>query len=177
MHMRLTIKDGNKGHKPNGSNGAGTYPPDPAATRPLLATVGRMVDGALAEAKEGALQILNGVVPYVPRIHVRETNDAIVVTARLRDVDEDSVEVTFVGHAMKITGRKSKERELNRRNYRSVKKVFRTFERTIPIHCDVHLDKVVATFGGEFLRVHVPRKGASVPSKSVPVAAEAARAM
>ena len=181
--MRLIVKDGNKS---NGANGAaaireangrtmsGIRVPN-GATRPLLATALRAIDGAAEEMKESVLQILNGVMPYVPRIWVRETTESIIVSGRLPDVDETCVEVAFVGQALKIKGTTSKVRESTRRSYRSVERVYRTFERTIPIPRDVDRGKVVATFGSEVLRVHMPRKATtSVPSRSASITPESA---
>ena len=175
--MRLTIKDRGK------MNGAGVTQGGARTTshavisgeahRPLLATVYRAIDGAAVEVEEAVRQILSGVVPYVPRIRVRETSEAIIVSGRLRHVDVDSVEVTLTREALKITGIRMTERERLRRTYRSVEKVFRTFERAIPFDCEVDRDRVVATLRNDMLRIHVPKKATSrAPSRSVPLAAE-----
>jgi HSP20 family protein len=174
MLMRLTIKEGTK------TNGAGaTRAADPAATsatardgakRPVLATVLRSIDGTAADMREALLQLLSGATPYVPRIRVRETSEAIVVTGRVPHVDEDSVEVTLDGRTLRVRGEKSSQRERTRRAYRSVWKVHRTFERTIPLDCDIDLKNVVATLRDGLLRIHVPRKHPSPEeSKSIPL--------
>ena len=65
----------------------------------------------------------------------------------------------MTGGALKISGTWTRERERTRRTYRSVKKVFRTFERAIPFYCAVDRDRVVATLRDDAPDPHPEESG------------------
>jgi HSP20 family protein len=187
--MRLTIKNGSNGNgsngngsNGNGSNGNGAIAGDAdgeksgkAERRLLPSELLRTLEASAGELGEAVLQILSGAKPYLPRIQVREIKDAILVSAALPGVDERSLEVAFEGRLLRIHGVKTEQRERTRRKYRRVQKIYRTFARAIPIHCDVEGDNAVATLRNGVLSIHAP-KVASLEAKPVRVTAESVTA-
>lgn len=170
--MQLTIKNATNG---NGASRANGSPPAPVDGTVRRSVVLRALKVSVRDVREAVLQILSGAPPYIPRIQVNETQDAIDVTAMISGVDEDSMEVRFEGKFLWIQGTTTSVEERTRRKYHRLVKVSRTFERAIPMHCEVDRDKAVATLRKDILRVHVPKTEASHGAlKAVPIAAESA---
>jgi len=143
----------------NGTNGSASaaraigYERRTRASRILL---GRFT-ASVGEVWEGALQILNGVTPYVPSVRIRETSDSVVVNVALPGIDTDSLNITFEGRFLRVSATKTKIREWRHRKYRRVVKTYRTFERTIPMFDGFDIGRAVATLYKEVLRIRVPR--------------------
>jgi len=116
----------------------------------------RSVEGSLLRVREGFLQILSGVHPYVPQVRVFDRRDGLHVMADLPGIEESSVEVVFEGRFLKIRGVKIDSKEHKRRKYRRVVKVYRNLERSIPMDSDADRDHAVATLRNAVLSVHVP---------------------
>jgi HSP20 family protein len=112
---------------------------------------------SLGELGEGALQLLNGTLPYVPRIQAQDSQVEIVVSAFLPGIDHGSLEVLLEGSSLVIRGTSIKELETQRRNYRRVTKLCRTFDRAIALHGEIERSKILATMHGDILTVRLPK--------------------
>jgi HSP20 family molecular chaperone IbpA len=159
--MKLTIK------KENG-DGAPVF----LGTRTKQQWV-RALQASLGELGEGALQLLNGTLPYVPRIQVRETEEEVVVRASLPGIDHASIEVLLEPSSLVVRGTSIRELEKQRRNYQRVTKLCRTFDRAITIHGEIERSGVVATMRRDILTVRLPKAdAASLPVQRIAVAAD-----
>ena len=126
--------------------------------RLVLTTAIRALQGSARELGEMLLQLLSGVEPYVPRMRVRESSRALIVTGHLARVEETSVDVVYDGYALLISGEKIGQRERVGRSYRRVEIVSRRFERRIPLYCEVDAERILATLRDDVLRIHLPKK-------------------
>jgi len=166
--MKLTVKKENGESKPVFS---GTKSGDASGRKQWL----RAVQGSLAELGEGALQLLNGTLPYVPRVQVEESADEVLVSVSLPGIDQGSLEVLLEKSSLVIRGSSTTENETRRRNYRRVTKLARTFDRAIPLHGEIEPNGILATMHGEILTVRLPKADAArLPAHRVAVAADAA---
>lgn len=167
--MKLTVKKENGEGKPVFS---GTKSGDASGRRQWL----RAVHGSLGELAEGALQLLNGTLPYVPRVQVDESADEVLVSVSLPGIDQGSLEVLLENSSLVIRGASTTENETRRRNYRRVTKLARTFDRAIPLHGEIERNGILATMHGEVLTVRLPKADAArLPAHRVAVAADAAK--
>lgn len=133
----------------------------------------RTAERSVEDLREALLQVASGTLPYVPRIRLKESDEAILVSVALPDADERSLEVSFDGSSLRIKGTKIQHKERTRRRYRQVADVYRTFERTIVLHGAINRDKAFATLRKDVLRVHVPKaKTGHEPVSATPVTAE-----
>jgi HSP20 family protein len=104
-------------------------------------------------------------------VQVRETKDAIVVSAALPGIDDGSLEVAFEGPLLRISGTRTEHHERTRRRYRRTQRVYRTFEREIPLPRGIDRAGTIATLRKEVLRISIPKEVAPrEPARSVPVA-------
>jgi HSP20 family protein len=135
----------------------------------------RALQTSLGELGEGALQLLNGTLPYVPRIQVYESQEEVVVSASLPGIDHGSLEVLLEQSSLVIRGTSIKELETQRRNYRRVTKLSRTFDRAIAIRCEIERSGILATMRGDNLTVRLPKAdAASLPFHRIAVATDGA---
>lgn len=128
---------------------------------------------SLGELGEGALQLLNGTLPYVPRIQVQDSQVEIVVSAFLPGIDHGSLEVLLEASSLVIRGTSVKELETQRRNYRRVTKLSRTFDRAITLPGEIERSKILATMRGDILTVRLPKVDATgLPVHRIAVATD-----
>lgn len=128
---------------------------------------------SLGKLGEGAWQLLSGTLPYVPRIQVQDSQVEIVVSASLPGIDHGSLEVLLEGSSLVIRGTSIKELETQRRNYRRVTKLCRTFDRAITLHGEIEPSGILATMHGDILTVRLPKvDAAGLPVHRIAVATD-----
>jgi len=94
---------------------------------------------------------------------VRETDDAVVVTANVPGLDRDDLTLTITPEALVIRGEKREEREDERREG--------SFVWTVSLPPGVDLDRAEAHVKNGVLSVRFPRVTASAPSRRIPIKA------
>jgi HSP20 family protein len=92
-----------------------------------------------------------------PRIEVRDTDEAIIVTAELPGLEEKDVEVTLSDTALLIRGEKKTEVQEKEGAYSYCERSFGSFERRIPIDIDVAGERVTASMSNGLLTVMLPK--------------------
>jgi HSP20 family molecular chaperone IbpA len=154
----------------------------PGALRPFeilkASSIRRSLKMTLQELREAGLQMLAGTIPYVPRLKVREGKNALTVSAKLRGVDGESIDVAFEGEGITIHGTQARYREHTRRRFQRIEKTLRTFHRVIPLSSTFERGAAVATFSGNVLRINVPKaapasrvQGSTAPAQTTPAGA------
>lgn len=135
----------------------------------------RAVQTSLGELGKGALQLLNGTLPYVPRVQVQERQEEIVVCAFLPGIDHGSLEVLLEGSSLVIRGTSIRELETQRRNYRRVTKLCRTFDRAITLDGEIERSGILGTMHGDILTVRLPKADATgFPVRRIAIATDGA---
>jgi HSP20 family protein len=97
-----------------------------------------------------------GYEGFAPRIDVRETDDTVLVTAEMPGLEEKDFELTLTQSALTLRGEKRHEHEENGSVYR-YERSYGSFERTIPLPCEVEGDQVKATYRNGVLDVTLPK--------------------
>jgi HSP20 family protein len=108
---------------------------------------------------------------FVPRINVRETDDALVVTVEVPGMKPEEIEVTLTGDILSIKGEKREEKEEKKSNYHLVERRFGSFNRTFRLPVEVKTDKLSASHKDGVLTVTLP-KAAKATAKTIKVRAE-----
>ena len=98
-----------------------------------------------------------GAMIVPPRIDVRETDEAIVVSAELPGLEEKDVEITLSDTALLIHGEKKSERQENERGYTYNERSFGSFERRIPLDAEIDGERVGAAMANGVLTVTLPK--------------------
>lgn len=105
----------------------------------------------------------------VPKIDVSETETEVLVSAELPGIDEKDVEVSLSQGVLTIKGEKKLEKEQKEKNFHRVERSYGSFQRSIPLPCDVEEDKADAAFKQGVLTVKLPKTKAAQQSKKIAV--------
>lgn len=94
---------------------------------------------------------------FSPRIDLSETEKELKVSAELPGLDENDIEVSLAQNTLTISGEKKEEKEDKGQNYYRMERSYGSFQRTIPLPCEVESDKVEAAFNKGVLTVTLPK--------------------
>jgi HSP20 family protein len=97
-----------------------------------------------------------GFEGFAPRVDVRETDDAILVEVEMPGLEEKDFELTLAQHTLTLRGEKRREREEKGAAYR-YERSYGSFDRTIPLPCEVEADQAKATYRHGVLNVTLPK--------------------
>lgn len=106
---------------------------------------------------------------FSPRVDVVETDKEIKVTAELPGMDENDIEISLSQDVLTISGEKKEEEEYKGRNYYRMERSYGSFQRSIPLPCEVDSDKAEATFKRGVLTVTLPKTAAAQACKRIPI--------
>lgn len=107
---------------------------------------------------------------WSPTVNVAETEKEISVSAELPGVAEKDVEVTIEKDTLTIKGEKKEEKEEKGKNYYRTERSFGSFQRTIPLPCEIEKDQSEATYKSGVLTVKLPKtKAAQQSTKKIPI--------
>lgn len=95
----------------------------------------------------------------VPRVDVKESDDAIEITAELPGIKEDDIELTFRDGILTLRGEKRQEREEQEGgNVYFSERRYGNFERSFRIPDSVQQDACEATFENGVLHITLPKR-------------------
>jgi HSP20 family protein len=106
---------------------------------------------------------------FSPRVDVVETDQEIVVSAELPGLDDKDIVVSLSHGAISISGEKQQEKQEKGRNYHRVERSHGSFRRSIPLPCEVDVDKGDAVFQKGVLTITLPKKSDARPHKRITV--------
>lgn len=95
--------------------------------------------------------------PLSPRVDVRETDEAIVVSAELPGMDEKDVDVAFSDGVLAIQGEKRTQHETDDKGYSYSERSYGAFERRISVGADILEERAEAEFKNGVLTVTLPK--------------------
>lgn len=102
---------------------------------------------------------LSGKAPLIaPRVDVRETDKAIVISAELPGIDEKDVELVLKDGVLTLKGEKKYERDQSDENVRVMERSYGSFQRSFQVPDTVNADKIDASFDKGILTVTLPRR-------------------
>ena len=99
-----------------------------------------------------------------PTVDVSETAEEVIVKAELPGVDKKDVEVEVRPDSISLKAEVSEEREEKERTYHRRERVWRHYERLLPLPAEVVTDKVKATMRDGVLEVRMTK---TEPSKEM----------
>jgi HSP20 family protein len=108
---------------------------------------------------------------FSPRVDVVETDSEVRVSAELPGLDDQDIEVSLSRDVLTIKGEKKQEREEKGRNYYRTERSYGSFQRSVPLPCEVDADKVDAVFQKGVLTITLPKAGAAKDRKRIAVKA------
>lgn len=98
---------------------------------------------------------------FLASVDLGETDDALELKADLPGMEEIDIDVTFQDGALIISGERKHETEEKRKNYYRAERAYGSFNRAIPLPCEVDEDRINARFKKGVLTVHMPKSPAA----------------
>lgn len=97
------------------------------------------------------------IAAFAPSVDVDEHDDEVRITAELPGLDEKDFELSLDRDALTLRGEKRREHEEEREGRYHTERVYGTFERRIPLPCEVEADRTKAEFRKGVLHVTLPK--------------------
>lgn len=94
---------------------------------------------------------------FTPRVDVKETDKKVIVTAELPGLDEKDIEISVSGDALILRGEKRQEEEEKSEDYYRMERRYGSFQRVIPLPCEVQVDKAEANYRKGVLTIELPK--------------------
>jgi HSP20 family protein len=107
---------------------------------------------------------------YFPSLDMREGDGEVTVTAELPGVDEKDIFVTVNPDSITIKGEKKFEKKGGEKDRWYVERSYGSFQRTLPLPCEVDRERTEASFKKGVLEVHMPKSSvAKSQARHVPI--------
>lgn len=90
---------------------------------------------------------------------VKETDKEILVSVEVPGMDKKDCRITIEGNVLLVSGEKRYERETSESTYYVMERAYGTFQRTIPLPCNVDADKAEASYKNGVLNIRLPKSG------------------
>lgn len=94
---------------------------------------------------------------FVPVVNVKETEEALEVTAEVPGLKPEEIEVSLTGDILTLKGEKKEEREEDRGDYHLVERRFGSFQRSFRLPMEVERDKLSAKHKDGVLSITLPK--------------------
>ncbi|MCC6752279.1 MAG: Hsp20/alpha crystallin family protein [Deltaproteobacteria bacterium] len=105
-----------------------------------------------------------------PRVDVIEDEKELRVLADLPGIAAKDLHVSVASNLLTIKGEKEEAKEEKRRHYYMKERTYGAFHRTVSLPCEVHADKISASFSHGVLTVTLPKtEAAKMASRNIPV--------
>jgi HSP20 family protein len=95
---------------------------------------------------------------WMPSVDVRETKDAIEITAELPGLEAKDVEVSVGTDILALKGSRRFEKATEGETVHRVERAYRSFERSFSLPTDVASDKVKAVYRYGVLHLTLPKR-------------------
>jgi len=105
-----------------------------------------------------------------PQIDVKENEKSITVEAEVPGMDEKDIQISLTKNMLELHGKKTQEKEEKNQHYYHVERSFGSFQRRIPLHCEVDENNVEAVFKKGILKITLPKTPeAQQKTKRIPI--------
>jgi len=111
-----------------------------------------------------------GTVGFTPCVDVTVDEREVRVSAELPGLDEKEVDVRLSDDVLTLRGERRREEKHEDEGWSHVERSYGTFERTIPLPCEVVADRAEASFDKGVLTVRLPKsERAKETSRRIPI--------
>ena len=95
---------------------------------------------------------------FLPALDVADEEREIVVTAELPGLEGKDFQVTLEGDMLTIAGEKRSDRNESKEGGAWTERRYGSFERRIPLPCEIDLDAAQASFKKGVLKLQLPKR-------------------
>ncbi len=108
---------------------------------------------------------------WMPAVDVRETKDALEITAELPGIEPKNVEVSVENGVLTLKGAREFEKAADGETYHRVERAYGSFERSFSLPTNVDPEKVKASYRHGVLHLTLPKREEAKP-RSVTIKVE-----
>ncbi|MBI4798433.1 MAG: Hsp20/alpha crystallin family protein [Desulfarculus sp.] len=94
---------------------------------------------------------------FVPVVNVKETDEALEITAEVPGLKPEEIEVSLTGDILTLKGEKKEEREEDKGDYHLVERRFGSFQRGFRLPMEVERQKLSARHKDGVLCITLPK--------------------
>lgn len=102
---------------------------------------------------------------WAPPVDVRETDDALLITAELPGMTKDDVDITLENNVLTLSGERKFEKDVKGETWHRVERSYGAFSRSFTLPATVRTERVEATFTDGILNISLPKVEESKPRK------------
>ncbi len=102
---------------------------------------------------------------WMPAVDIRETADALVLSAELPGLTKDNVNITLENNVLSLSGERRFEKEVKEETFHRMERSYGEFTRSFTLPANVRTDKVEASFTDGVLTITLPKVEESKPRK------------
>ncbi len=93
----------------------------------------------------------------LPQINVSSKGGSVIVEAEIPGVDEDNLDIEIGDTAIRISGEKKDEKEVDEKDYYHKEVNYGSFQRVVPLPCEVRHEGTEAEMSDGVLRITIPK--------------------
>jgi HSP20 family protein len=108
---------------------------------------------------------------WTPSVDVRETKDALEISAELPGIDPKDVELSVESGVLTLKGSREFEKAVEGETYHRVERAYGSFERSFSLPTNVDPEKVKAVYRHGVLHLTLPKREEAKP-KSISIKVE-----
>jgi HSP20 family protein len=108
---------------------------------------------------------------WTPAVDVRETKDALEISAELPGIDPKDVELSVESGVLTLKGSREFEKAIDGETYHRVERAYGSFERSFSLPTNVDPDQVKAVYRHGVLHLTLPKRDEAKP-KSISIKVE-----
>lgn len=97
-------------------------------------------------------------VTFAPKVNVSESKGKVIIEAEVPGMDEKDIDIEVRKSAIRITGERKKEREVEKKNYYHHESSYGSFSRTVALPTEVKVDRAEAKMKNGTLAISIPKK-------------------
>lgn len=102
---------------------------------------------------------------WSPAVNIKESDEALTLTAELPGFDKDGVEITLENNVLTLAGERKFEQESKGEAWHRIERSYGSFSRSFTLPATVKTDKVDARFENGLLAITLPKVEESKPRK------------
>jgi HSP20 family protein len=102
---------------------------------------------------------------FVPSVDVKETDDALQITAEAPGLKPEEMDITLTGDVLTIKGEKKAQRQDDRSGYHLVERRYGRFQRSFRLPVEVDREQLSATSQDGVLTITLPKAAKSGPAR------------
>ena len=150
-------------------------PADVQRTTGFFSDFERRIDDLFGRFLEGSVMPIGiGVMEgtFSPRMDIKETKGALMVTAELPGMDQKEIDVSVHDRVLTISGEKKVGQEENGTDYHYIERSYGCFSRSFSLPDTVETEKIGAAYKDGVLTVTLPKTAKAMEqSKRIPITA------